>query len=269
MDPAARAFIRGPQCRFRGLEAQEVGRVAATYLHATERFAARAANVIVADSQVIQSRYRHEYGAEARYFPYGANIVESAGTSTLEGLGLTPGGYVLWVGRLEPETRVEELISAFIGLEQPGLRLVIVGDAPYATAYRESLTALSNHDVLFTGYQFGQAYRELTFHALAYVQTSPTTGTSPALLDQMAAGGAVIVRGTSTNLETIADGGLAYDPDDSIDGLRACLARVIREPDLRLRLGQLARHRVATAFSWDQITEDYERLFEELRDVHR
>ena len=243
------------------------GPIAAAYLHATERFAARAASVIVADSRVIQSRYREEYRAEARYFPYGANIVEAAGTETIEAYGLAPRGYVLWVGRLEPETRVEELILAFAALKRPGLRLVIVGDAPFAATYRESLTALATDDVLFTGYQFGEAYRQLTFHALAYVQTSPTSGTSPALLDQMAAGGAVIVRGTSTNLETIADGGLSYDPDDPVDGLAACLARLIAEPDLRFRLGEVARERVAAAFSWDRITDDYERLFNELREA--
>jgi glycosyltransferase involved in cell wall biosynthesis len=241
------------------------GPIAAAYLRATERFAARSASVIVADSTVIQSRYREAYHTEARYFPYGANIVESAGTDTLDRFGLAPRGYVLWVGRLEPETRVEELIRAFTALKPPGLRLVIVGDAPFAGAYRESLTALATDDLLFTGYQFGEAYRQLSFHAFAYVQTSPTSGTSPALLDQMAAGGAVIVRGTPTNLEVIADGGLSYDPDDPVDGLAACLDRLFAEPDLRSRLGEMAKQRVSSAFSWDRITDDYERLFNELR----
>jgi glycosyltransferase involved in cell wall biosynthesis len=241
------------------------GPVAATYLRATERFAARTANVIVADSRVIQARYRESYRAEARYFPYGANILEAAGTDTLEAHGLAPDGYILWVGRLEPETLVEELIRAFSALERPRPRLVIVGDAPFAGPYRESLAALATEDVLFTGYQFGDAYRQLSFHAMAYVQTSPTSGTSPALLEQMAAGGAVIVRGTATNLETIADGGLSYDPHDPVAGLSACLRRVIGEPDLRDRLGDAARTRVAEAFSWDRITDDYEQLFRELK----
>jgi glycosyltransferase involved in cell wall biosynthesis len=242
------------------------GPIAAAYLQTTERFATRTANVIVADSQVIQARYREAYGADARYFPYGANIVETAGTGTLEAFGLAPRGYVLWVGRLEPEARVEELIRAFRALERSGLRLVIVGDAPFAAPYRESLKALATDDVLFTGYQFGEAYRQLSFHAFAYVQTSPTSGTSPALLDQMAVGGAVIVRGTPTNLEVIADGGLSYDPDDPIEGLTACLSRLIAEPGLRSRLGNAALERVAAAFSWERITDDYERLFKGLRE---
>lgn len=240
------------------------GPIAAAYLRATERFAARTANVIVADSQVIKERYRDAYGAEARYFPYGANVVEDAGTEALDAFGLRPRGYVLWVGRLEPEARVEELIAAFNALGPSGLRLVILGDAPFAARYRESLKAIASEDVTFTGYQFGDAYRQFSFHAFAYVQTSPTSGTSPALLDQMAAGNAVIVRGTPTNLEVIASTGLSYDSNDPVEGLTACLARLVAEPELRPRLGAAALARVATAFSWERITDDYERLFEEL-----
>ena len=208
------------------------GRIAATYLHFAERFAARAANVIVADSTVIQERYKADYGADARFFPYGATLVEAAGTEALNRLGLTPRTYFLWVGRLEPEARVEELIHAFASLQQCAYRLVIVGDAPYAGEYRRMLEAAAGQEVVFAGYQFGEAYRELGFHAFAYVQTSPTSGTSPALLDQMAAGGAVIVRGTATNLEVIGDAGLAYDPDNGVEGLAAVLGRIIADPSV-------------------------------------
>jgi glycosyltransferase involved in cell wall biosynthesis len=240
------------------------GRFAATYLHATERFAARAADVIVADSKVIQARYAADYGADARFFPYGANLVDAAGTDTLVRYGLRPRRYVLWVGRLEPEANVEELIRAFASLGPTDYKLVIVGDSPYAEDYREKLKALATADVVFTGYQFGDAYRELGFHAFAYVQTSPTSGTSPALLDQMAAGGAVIVRGTPTNLEVIADTGLAYDPKDGAPGLGALLKGLISDPASADRLRAAARSRVATVYSWDRIIDDYERLFAEL-----
>jgi len=240
------------------------GPFAATYLRLTERFAARAANVVVADNQVIQARYRTENGADARFFPYGANLVDAAGTETLERFGLRPRSYLLWVGRLEPEARVEELIRAFTSLGPTAHKLVIVGDTPYAGEYRRMLEALAPPDVVFTGYQFGSAYRELGFHAYAYVQTSPTSGTSPALLDQMAAGGAVIVRGTLTNLEVIGDAGLAYDPEDGIEDLARVLRRVIAEPGLVDRLRSACRQRVATLYSWDRIVDEYERLFEGL-----
>jgi glycosyltransferase involved in cell wall biosynthesis len=240
------------------------GRAAAMYLHATERFAARAANVIVADSKVIQGRYRADYGADARFFPYGANLVDAAGTQALERFGLRPRGYILWVGRLEPEAHVEELIRAVQALGPIDQKLVIIGDSPHASGYRQTLEALATPDVVFTGYQFGEAYRELGFHAFAYVQTSPTSGTSPALLDQMAAGGAVVVRGTPTNLEVIGDTGLAYDPEDGIAGLETVLRRMIADLDLVDGLRSAARRRASTVYSWDRIIDDYERMFAEL-----
>jgi glycosyltransferase involved in cell wall biosynthesis len=240
------------------------GRLAAIYLHATERFAARVADVVVADSEVVQARYKADYGVDARFFPYGANLVDAAGTETLERYGIRSRGYILWVGRLEPEARVEELIRAFVSLGPTGQKLVIVGDSPYAGDYRQMLESLAMPDVIFTGYQFGDAYRELGFHAYAYVQTSSTSGTSPALLDQMGAGGAVIVRGTPTNLEVIGDTGLAYDQDNAVADLATVLRRVIADPSIADRLRIAARQRVAKVYSWDRIIDDYEQLFFQL-----
>lgn len=219
------------------------GRMAAMYLRAVERFAARSANVIVADSQVIQMRYRDSwYRCSRRFRPRATRICPV-------GWSIGTGG----AGRgIDSRLHRRGAVGPAVGDRR---------DAPFAARYRESLEAVATDDVIFTGYQFGEAYRQLSFHAFAYVQTSPTSGTSPALLDQMVAGGAVIVRGTPTNLEVIAGAGLSYDPDDPVEGLAACLSRLIAEPGLRARLGSAALERVAAAFSLERITDDYERLF--------
>ena len=54
-------------------------------------------------------------------------------------MGLESGRYVLWVGRLEPETRVEELIEAFGKASMEGFKLVVLGDAPFADDYKQQL----------------------------------------------------------------------------------------------------------------------------------
>ena len=240
------------------------GRGAAQYLRLTERLAGVVANVVVADNPAIRARYVADYGIEAVYVPYGAELVRDEATNTLETFGLTSRRYVLWVGRLEPETRVEELIEAFLRVRPLGFRLVILGDAPFAKAYRAHLELLASEDVLFTGYQFGVPYRQLASHAFAYVQTSPTSGTSPALLEEMSVGNAVIVRGTAANRAVIGDAGLAYSVDDPIDGLAACLSLLFDQPstveDLRLRAAELAR----TEYDWDIITDQYEEMFNRL-----
>ncbi len=176
------------------------GAVPRTYLRSMERFSIVAANVVVVDNEAIGRRYKTDYGIETLFVPYGANILRNEGTEALEMWGLEPGRYVLWVGRLEPETRVEELIEAFGRASIPDFKLVILGDAPFADAYKEKLRSLATPAVVFTGRQFGESYQQLSCHAFAYVQTSPTSGTSPALLDQMAVGNAVIARGTADEL---------------------------------------------------------------------
>jgi glycosyltransferase involved in cell wall biosynthesis len=236
------------------------GGIASRYLRGVERLTAVAANVVVADNPVIRDRYLVQYGIEAVYSPYGASFTPDAGTEALDTFGLVPDRYVLWVGRLEPETRVEELIAAFRLALPNEMRLVIVGDAPFAGGYRDRLHGLGGPDVIFTGYQYGAAYRQLTTHAFAYVQTSPTSGTSPALLEQMAAGNAVIVRGTETNRAVIADAGLSYDPEDPVDGLADCL-RLLQDAPRRAVLRSHAQARAEREYNWDRITDDYEVMF--------
>lgn len=237
------------------------GTIPRTYLRAVQRFAAVAANVVIVDNEAIGRQYRADYGVDPIFIPYGANVLRNEGRAALESWGVKPRQYVLWVGRLEPETRVEELIEAFGKAAIPSLKLVIVGDAPFADAYRKRLRSLATPDIVFTGRQFGEAYQQLSCHAFAYVQTSPTSGTSPALLDQMAVGNAVVARGTPANSEVVADAGLTYPVDDPIDGLAEILARLASDPQLTQQLREAAVRRIEERYSWERITEAYEDLF--------
>ena len=245
------------------------GRLPRTYLRSMERFSPVAANAVVVDSEAIGRRYRDDHGIETLFVPYGANILRNEGLEALETWGLESGRYVLWVGRLEPETRVEELIEAFGRASMEGFKLVVLGDAPFADDYKQKLYSRGTPAVVFTGRQFGEAYQQLSCHAFAYVQTSPTSGTSPALLDQMAVGNAVIARGTPTNSEVIAGAGLTYPEDDPIDGLTDALGRLARDDGLVQRLRTAAVQRIRDRYSWEHVTDMYEDLFNRLVPVPR
>lgn len=240
------------------------GTIPRVYLRSMERFSAIAANTIVVDNESIGRRYLTDYGIETLFVPYGANILRNEGTDALDAWGVKPGRYVLWVGRLEPETRVEELIAAFTKAALGDFKLVVLGDAPFADAYKQKLRDVATDAVVFTGRQFGEAYQQFSCHAFAYVQTSPTSGTSPALLDQMAVGNAVIARGTASNTEVVADAGLTYPEDDPVDGLAAALSRLAEDDALAQRLRVAAVERVRDRYSWDHVTDVYEELFNRL-----
>jgi glycosyltransferase involved in cell wall biosynthesis len=176
---------------------------AVKWLKTSEAWACRLASAVVADAKVIQERYRKIYRRETVLLPYGSNVrLEEAGTTTLEKHGLTPQRYVLFVGRLVPENRAELLIEAFRAVPRAsGVKVVIVGDAPYSEEYKKQLVALADDRVVFTGYAFEEAYRELSRHCLFYVLASGVEGTRPVLLDQMGFGNCALVRDAPANAD--------------------------------------------------------------------
>ncbi|HPP62232.1 MAG TPA: glycosyltransferase [Anaerolineales bacterium] len=139
------------------------------------------------------------------------------------------------------------------------------GRARYAEEYKASLKKLAGDDprIIFTGYVFGEGYQELGSNAYLFVESSGVGGTHPALVEAMAFGNCVIVHNTPENLETIGKGeaGLFYDGRVGAESLREVLVQLMDDPrqvDEFRRKGQdYARSR----YSWDAVTDDYERLF--------
>jgi glycosyltransferase involved in cell wall biosynthesis len=237
---------------------------AVKWLKWSEGWACRFADVVIADSRAIQQRYSEVYHRETVFIPYGANIrLEKGGTATLEKFGLQPGRYLLFVGRLVPENRAELLIKVFNTLETP-LKLVIVGDAPYAGAYKRELQELAGPNVVFTGYAFGDAYAELSQHCLFYVLASGINGTRPVLLDQMGFGNCVVVRNTASNAEVVGDAAITFEDTDESASLRATLLRLMGDPQLVEDYRQRAVERVRANYDWEKITDEYAVLFRAL-----
>ncbi len=239
------------------------GRFARWFIRASERWAARAPDRVVTDSRRVQAYYRERHRVESEYIAYGALARSTPPGAVLARFGLEPGRYVLFVGRLVPENCAHHLVEAFAGLATD-LRCVVVGDAPYSEAYIESLRATGDPRVVFTGYVFGDAYRELLSSAYCFVETSEVGGTHPALLEAMGAGSAVVVNDTPENLETIGDAGFSYDGAAGAASLRDVLERLLKDPALVAEQAERGRERVRRNYSWDGVTDAYEALFRSL-----
>jgi glycosyltransferase involved in cell wall biosynthesis len=236
------------------------GPFARWYIRSCERWATRFPHAVVTDSRRVQQYYKDRYGAESTYIAYGAEPTSAPPGPHLARYGLEPRRYVLFVGRLVPENCAHHLVEAFEGLSTD-MRCVIVGDAPYAAAYIRSLRAAGGSRVIFTGYLFGDGYRELLSSAYCFVETSEVGGTHPALLEAMAAGCCVVVNDTPENLETVGDAGFSYPGDIGAAALRTVLERLMKDPALVTEQGGRALERVRAHYSWDDVTTAYERLF--------
>jgi glycosyltransferase involved in cell wall biosynthesis len=236
--------------------------IAKKYIQLAEYLATKLPTQYLTDSQVVQSYYVDRFKHKPPYIPYGSNVDIVSPGEMLAKFGLEPNQYILFVGRLVPENCAHHLVRAFRDIKTD-MKCVIVGDAPYAEEYIRSLKKLAEDDdrIVFTGYVFGRGYLELGSNAFLFVETSGVGGTHPALVEAMAFKNCVVTHNTPENLETIGEAGFAYDGKIGEDDLRNVLNHLIDDPNLVGHYSQLAWQRAQSHFSWESVTDEYERLF--------
>jgi glycosyltransferase involved in cell wall biosynthesis len=239
--------------------------LAKKYIQLAEYLATRLPNRYITDSKVVQTYYEDRFNNSPPYIPYGSDVDILPPAEILKSYGLEPGKYILFVGRLVPENCVHHLIAA-VKEVNTDLKCVIVGDAPYADAYKSELKNLAGKDprIIFTGYVFGEGYRELGSNAYIFVETSGVGGTHPALVEAMAFGSCVIVNNTPENLETIKEAGFHYDGDVGSESLAILIRKLLSRPEVVQEYRQKARNRALKSYSWDSVTDSYEDLFIEV-----
>jgi len=236
------------------------GLFARWYQKMCELIATKTPRVIIADSKVIQERYKKIYNTESIYVPYGANIKYTSNYSSLSKWNLIPRNYILFVGRLVPENEAHLLIKAYRQI-QSDIKLVIIGDCPYMNKYKKMLRDLADDRVVFTGYVFGQDYIQLSSHAYLFVLPSAIEGTRPALLDQIGFGNCVVVRGNRANREVVSDYGIVFENKIPLKSLIDTIDELIKNPNIVERYRKRARKRIETFYNWEWITSFYEDLF--------
>lgn len=236
-------------------------RLAKAWYRMSEWLATFCPNVIVTDAVKIAEYYRDQYGKASECIPYGAETGKLESTEVLVRLGLETDRYFLYVSRMEPENNALLVREAFEKLDTP-LRLVLVGDAPYAQEYIQRVRNTTDPRVLLPGAIYGLGYRELQSHCFAYIHATEVGGTHPALIEAMGRGALVLFLNTPENAEVAGGIGIPFEASDLDDKLKLVLEMPKQE---RLEWGRRAMERVAERYSWEAVTDRYESLLLRLR----
>ncbi len=239
-------------------------RLARRLIRQTERMAAASATIAITDSESVADLYEERFGRRLLAIPYGASMPDPGTTATCEALGVEPGRFILFVGRLVPENNAHLLVRAHATLA-PTWPLVIVGDAPYSSAYIGALRAEAGPSVIFPGYVFGDGYRELVHRAGLMCAPTEVGGTHPVIVEALAAGAPLVVSDHAPNLEVVGDAAAVFPLADGPGGLAQVLGDLIANPHRRDALGERARARAVERFGWDRCAERYLALIETVR----
>jgi len=228
----------------------------------SERLACLLPRALVTDAAVIRDHYRRRYRADSWLITYGVDPQPPSAPGILRRLGLRERGYFLYVSRFEPENNPHRVVAAYreVGGELP---LVMVGDAPYAERFIAEFRRDADGRVLFPGAIYGDGYRELLSHALAYIHATEVGGTHPALVEAMGYGNCVVVNDSPENLETAGECALVFRAAEP-STLAAALDQVRRDPQAARARGRAAAERAARCYSWDAVSRSYAELFEQL-----
>jgi glycosyltransferase involved in cell wall biosynthesis len=217
-------------------------------------------NVVVTDAQAIADYYRRRYQRDSVMIPYGAEIGRVETTDALDQLALEPRKYFLYVSRMEPENNAVLVRQAFERVATP-LKLVLVGDAPYAADYISQVRDTHDPRVVIPGAIYGQGYRELGSHCFAYIHATEVGGTHPALIEAMGRGALALYLDTPENAEVAGGAGLPFTHENLAQVLESVLGMSEEQRDSwRAR----AVERVRSRYSWEAVTDAYENLLVKL-----
>ena len=222
--------------------------------------AARRARAFVciseATRQALLARYP-QVEARAHAVPLAADErFDGRGAEAAAWLGLQR-PYVLITGTLEPRKNLPRVIEAFAGL--PGelrdrYELVLAGPRGWDLADTDA-TIASHRDLVRTlGYVAEADLPGLYAGAELFCYPSLGEGFGLPILEAMGAGTAVLTSSVSSMPEVAGDAARLVDPFD-VGAIRAALAELLADGDLRADLARRGRERAAR-FSWERTARE-------------
>ena len=229
----------------------------------SERLATVLPDRLVTDARVIASHYLERYGAASSVITYGVEPRHLPLPAELAGrLGIASRRYFLYVSRFEPENNPHRVVQAYGGVDGD-MPLLMVGSAPYADDFIRGFTEDADHRVRFPGAIYGEDYHRLLSGALAYIHATEVGGTHPALVEAMGYGNVLVVNDTPENREVAGPTALYFDASRPVS-LAERLNWILENPDEVAKMRIAAAERARRDYSWERVSEQYERLFREM-----
>ena len=249
-----------------GLDWQRVkwGKLSSTLIRLGEKLAVRYSDELVVVSQELRRYFWETHARETVYVPNGPAQYAPSDQDFSFGrrLGLEPGKYMVFLGRLVPEKCPDLLIQAFLQLKKRGWKLAIVGGNSDTSAFQDRLSDLAQDDprVIFTGVLRGRYLAEVIRGAGLFVLPSEVEGLPLAMLEAMQEGLPIVASDIPPHQQLLGDErGVMFR---SLD-LEDCIAKLtwaVEHPDEMRVMSQKAQSYVRQNYNWERVVGDANRV---------
>ena len=194
----------------------------------------RRARLVIAPSRALADEALRLGARDVRTIPSGIDLPEQVGEEAEP-------AEILYAGRLSPEKGVRELVAA-----AQGHPLVVAGDGPLRSEVPFALGFVP-HDEL----------ERLYGRAAVVACPSHREGFGVVCAEAMAHGRPVVAGdvGGLRDLVVHEETGLLVPPRD-VDALREAIERLLADRELRRRLGEAGRARIAERFTWQRFEDE-------------
>ena len=246
------------------------GFLAKKYLAFGEWTASHFPHRTIVVSKALKKYFEGEHKRVVNYIPNGVKKRDySALGESGKRFGLDKNGYVLFVGRLTKDKKVDLLIEAFKQLDTK-MKLVITGASK--DDYRETLESQASCDerIVLTGPIYGEELARLYTNAYLFILPSAVEGLPMVVLEAMSHGSAVLVSDIAENLEVIDDEGVSRGAtfrSGRVGSLATVLGDLIGNPRKIDRLRDQGRALVARKYDWDEIVDATVNVYEHVREA--
>ncbi|MCP4376386.1 MAG: glycosyltransferase family 4 protein [bacterium] len=225
----------------------------------------RVAREVTSVSESLADELSERFGRDVEFVPNSVGDVHPVPPGELLNspeCPLRPDRYALFVGRIEPEKRLDVLLRAWAkaSTELKGCQLAVVGDF-MSTSYGRECRRNAPQGTVFLGPQHGKRLAELYSNAAIVVQPSVLEGMSLVLLEAAAYGRCILTTKIQENVVILRDSGVYFKRDD-VDELAVMISRYMKSERERSLLGSQARSEVAKKPAWRDIAITMERTYQ-------
>lgn len=222
-------------------------------------------NRVICDNIYVKDYFQRKFPKHSKRFifiPFGSEIGIFNETNVLSKYNLIKSEYLLFIGRFIPDKGLQYLIPAYKKLENLGYKLVLIGGSPNRSEFESQILKNKSENIIMPGYLYGDDVNTLIKNAYLYIQPSDVEGLSPVILQVMGIGTPLLCSDIKENLYIVKNDTIVFKKSD-INDLCKKISYCIKNPSIILKLSQIGKQRIINEYSWDSITDQHIKVFNE------